>query len=353
MTDRELLVQTKELYEKNGGLIIRFIDKEQRIHTWIQSNTDKTITTRYELIPEHFNSILEKLKCKAALEGTAFCQGKDGEFLFVEMAGKEDRLVICGAGYVGFALAKLAVFSGIRTIILEDRADFAGKAEASGADKVLCGPFEEEIRGLEDDKATAYVIMTRGHSYDKKCLLEIACKKSYYVGMMGSKTRAAMMREELKNSRISDDWISRLHSPVGLDIGAQTPEEIAVSVLAEIILERSRTGMSMRNGYEVFCRALQNMGDGERFVLSTILERRGSAPRKEGTHFIVTESGKTFGTIGGGKLEADIIQASKDMLAHREEYRIEESDLNNRDAAAEGLVCGGHVKVLMETGCNE
>lgn len=352
MTDRELLAQTKELYEKNGGLIIRFIDKEQKIHTWIQSNTDEGMTRIYESIPEHLNIMFQKLKKKAAVEGTAFCQGKNGELLFVEIAGKEDRLVICGAGYVGFALAKLAVFSGIRTIILEDRADFAGKAEASGVDKVLCGPFEESIRNLDDNESTAYVIMTRGHSYDKKCLLEIAYKKSYYVGMMGSKTRAAMIREELKKSGISDEWISQIHSPVGLDIGAQTPEEIAVSVLAEILLERSRTGGSMRNGYEVFRQALQNMEEGERFVLSTILERRGSAPRKEGTHFIVTELGKTFGTIGGGKLEADIIQASKDMLAHREECRIEESDLNNRDAASEGLVCGGHVKVLMETGCN-
>lgn len=352
MTDRELLVQTKKLYEKNGGLIIRFIDQKQRIHTWIQSNTDERIAKKCETIPEHFNIILEKLKCKAALEGTAFCQGENGEILFVEVAGKEDRLVICGAGYVGFALAKLAVFSGIRTIILEDREDFAGKAKLSGVDKVLCGPFEEEIRGLEDDEATAYVIMTRGHSYDKKCLLEISRKKSYYVGMMGSRTRAAMMREEMKKSGISDDWISRLHSPVGLDIGAQTPEEIAVSVLAQIIFERSRTGISMRTGYEIFNKALQNMEDGERFVLSTIIERQGSAPRKEGTHFIVTESGKTFGTIGGGKLEADIVQAARDMFVNREVCRVEESDLNNRDAAEEGLVCGGHVRVLMEAGCN-
>lgn len=350
MTDRELLAQIKELYEKNGGMIIRFVDKEQKNHTWIQSNMDKEDTGLCKSIPEKFHTILREAKKKAAVKGTAVYQGEEGEILFVEMAGKEDRLVICGAGYVGAALAKLAVFSGIRTIILEDREEFAGKVADFGVDQVLCGPFEEKIRTLEDDEATAYVIMTRGHSYDKKCLLEIAHKKSYYVGMMGSRTRAAMMREELKKAGISEEWVSKLHSPVGLEIGAQTPEEIAVSVLAELLRERSRTGAAMRTGYEVFRQAFHNMKEGERFVLSTILERRGSAPRKEGTHFIVTESGDTFGTIGGGKLEADIINAAKEMLAKKEECRIEESDLNNLNAAEEGLVCGGHVKVLMESG---
>lgn len=149
---------------------------------------------------------------------------------------------------------------------------------------------------------------------------------------------------------IDREWTKRLHAPIGLKIGAQTPEEIAVSVMAEILQERSKAGCSMKTGYEVFRHALENIQEGERFVLSTILERRGSAPRKEGTHFIVSESGNCFGTIGGGKLEADIVRASQEMMKQGEDWRIEESDLNNRDAADEGLVCGGHVKVLMETG---
>ncbi|MFR7443224.1 MAG: XdhC family protein [Sellimonas intestinalis] len=105
-------------------------------------------------------------------------------------------------------------------------------------------------------------------------------------------------------------------------------------------------------GTRCFRQALTCLKEGERFVLATILERQGSAPRKEGTHFIVGESGQCFGTIGGGKLEADIVQAAMEMMTHGERIRIESSDLNNRDAAEEGLVCGGQVRVLMEAGVN-
>lgn len=120
------------------------------------------------------------------------CHGldEDGGFLFLENAEKEDRIVICGAGYVGHALAKLSVFAGIRTIVLEDREYFAELAKKSGAHEVICLPFDEAVRSLNDEKNTAYVVMTRGHAYDQKCLMEIAKKESYYTGMMGSRTRA-------------------------------------------------------------------------------------------------------------------------------------------------------------------
>ena len=98
---------------------------------------------------------------------------EDGGFLFLENAEKEDRIVICGAGYVGHALAKLSVFAGIRTIVLEDREYFAELAKKSGAHEVICLPFDEAVRSLNDEKNTAYVVMTRGHAYDQKCLMEI------------------------------------------------------------------------------------------------------------------------------------------------------------------------------------
>ena len=352
MTDTEFLERIKSLYEKDGGMIVRLAEKGGKVRTWILKNQEELKEEKTEMIPEKWKERIRKLYQKASLSGTAMDWDEDGGFLFLENAEKEDRIVICGAGYVGHALAKLSVFAGIRTIVLEDREYFAELAKKSGAHEVICLPFDEAVRSLNDEKNTAYVVMTRGHAYDQKCLMEIAKKESYYTGMMGSRTRAAMMREELEKAGIDREWTKKLHAPIGLKIGAQTPEEIAVSVMAEILQERSKAGCSMKTGYEVFRHALENMQEGERFVLSTILERRGSAPRKEGTHFIVSESGNCFGTIGGGKLEADIVRASQEMMKQGEDWRIEESDLNNRDAADEGLVCGGHVKVLMETGKN-
>lgn len=171
-------------------------------------------------------------------------------------------------------LAKLSVFAGIHTILLEDRKDFADRAKETGAQEIICRPFDKAIRDLTEEANTAYVVMTRGHAYDEKCLLEIAKKESYYVGMMGSKTRSAMMREELRLAGVSAEWINRLHAPIGLSIGAQTPEEIAVAVLAQILSERSRVGNPLRAGYEVFRQALTCLKEGERFVLATILERQ-------------------------------------------------------------------------------
>ena len=350
MTDRAFLCRMKALYEKEGGLIVRLLDRKQQIRTWIwdqEEGKDSIVGSDDQRMKEEICDLAKE----AWARGTALRKRGSGEMLFLETVGKEDRMVICGAGYVGSALAKLSVFAGIHTILLEDRKDFADRAKETGAKEIICRPFDKAIRDLTEEANTAYVVMTRGHAYDEKCLLEIAKKESYYVGMMGSKTRSAMMREELRLAGVSAEWINRLHAPIGLSIGAQTPEEIAVAVLAQILSERSRVGNPLRAGYEVFRQALTCLKEGERFVLATILERLGSAPRKEGTHFIVGESGQCFGTIGG-KLEADIVQAAMEMMTHGVRIRIESSDLNNRDAAEEGLVCGGQVRVLMEAGVN-
>lgn len=338
MLNRTILHQIKELYEQDGGWIISSIGKGGK-----GKKTVLLLGERYE-DPEW-----NQWKKAVAEKGTLLVKTAEKE-VFIEAAEKKDRVVICGAGYVGASLARLSVFAGIRTIVIEDRAYFAEKAREAGADLVLCGKFEEMLTNLQDEKNSAFVIMTRGHGFDQRCLMKVAEKQSYYVGMMGSKTRAAMMRQELKKQGISEEWVERLHTPIGLDIGAQTPEEIAVSVLAEIILERTKSGSGRKEGHEVFEKACTGLESNERFVLATILDRNGSAPRKEGTHFIVSEKGVSFGTIGGGKLEADVCKEAEKMLADGRERKILQADLNNMAAAEEGLVCGGNVRVLLELG---
>ena len=220
MTDREFLERIKSLYEKDGGMIVRLAEKGGKVRTWILKNQEELKKEKTELIPEKWKERIRKLYQKASLSWTAMDWDEDGGFLFLENAEKEDRIVICGAGYVGHALAKLSVFAGIRTIVLEDREYFAELAKKSGAHEVICLPFDEAVRSLNDEKNTAYVVMTRGHAYDQKCLMEIAKKESYYTGMMGSRTRAAMMREELEKAGIDREWTKRLHAPIGLKIGA-------------------------------------------------------------------------------------------------------------------------------------
>ena len=164
--------------------------------------------------------------------------------------------------------------------------DFADRAKETGAQEIICRPFDKAIRDLTEEANTAYVVMTRGHAYDEKCLLEIAKKESYYVGMMGSKTRSAMMREELRLAGVSAEWINRLHAPIGLSIGAQTPEEIAVAVLAQILSERSRVGNPPCRVRGVSSGAYVSER-GREICSCHNFGETGSAPRKEGTHFIV------------------------------------------------------------------
>ena len=348
MLDRTFLNDVKKLYERSGGWILTLTDETGSKKKWILENKKEGLAE----IPEPLQQQICILKKETAISGIKEWN-YEGERVFLEMAAKKDRIIICGAGYVGNALARLSGFVGIYTIVLEDREFFAQKAREAGADEVICKPFDEAIASLDDEKNSAYVIMTRGHAYDQKCLTEVAKKEAYYVGMMGSATRASMMKEELIHAGINKEWTENLHTPIGLKIGAQTPEEIAISVIAEILSERKKAGCGMKEGHEVFECACRKLKTGERFVLATILERKGSAPRREGTHFIVSESGETFGTIGGGKLEADVTEAAQDMLSKYLETRIIKADLNNRQASEEGLVCGGTVTVLLEMGINK
>lgn len=351
MLDRENLKKIKELYEKDGGWILSRIENGRCTGKWILAEAEVREAGAAERLPEPIKrEFLKKLE-EAGKNGTCFSEWEEGSGLFIQAAQQKDRLVICGGGYVGCALAKLSVFAGIRTVVLEDREEFAKKAARTGAE-IINAPFETAIQSLPDEKNTAFAVMTRGHAHDQKCLMEIADKKAYYVGMMGSRKRAALMKEELLKSGIPEGFAERLHVPIGLKIGAQTPEEIAVAVMAEIFMERSKAGCGMKEGYEVFESAYHSLGKGEKFVLATILKRKGSAPRREGTCFIVGESGRYCGTIGGGKLEADVAGEAGKMFLDNRENTILRADLDNRDAAGEGLVCGGTVEVLLEMGKN-
>ena len=164
MTDREFLDRIKSLYEKDGGMLVHLAVKGKEIRTWILKNPEELQEEKTESIPEKSKERIRELYRKASILGTAMHWDEDGGFLFLEAAEKEDRIVICGAGYVGHALAKLSVFAGIRTIVLEDREYFAKLAKKSGAHEVICLPFDEAVQSLNDEKNTAYVVMTRGHT---------------------------------------------------------------------------------------------------------------------------------------------------------------------------------------------
>lgn len=297
--------------------------------------------------------------------------------LFRETLGHTKTLVVCGAGYVGQAVIRLGKVLGWHVVSIDDRVDFAGQAKLAGADRVICDEFAHALSGaFEEEKSlqagapekaessredvpfsydadTFFVVVTRGHSWDAQCLHEILKHPFGYLGMMGSRVRSARMRDRLLDEGFSRETVDKLHAPVGLKIGAQTPSEIAVSILAEII--QVRQSMPQDNVFpDDLMESILESGEGKA-VLVTIVACRGSAPRKAGTRMLVKADGTTKETVGGGCMEAEIVRRARDILSEVSDGKLRQGycenytvDLTGRSGNASDMVCGGITQVILE-----
>ena len=172
---------------------------------------------------------------EAALEGAA-CGG-DVE-VFLERYGRPPEVVIFGAGHVGRALARLVFDTGMPVLTWDERAEFANGEHIPWGRTLAC-PLEEVFsRGLVLHPASYVVIVTRGHALDADVVKLLEGRTCAYIGMIGSRRKIAFVRERLIADGVAPGHIDRIYQPVGLPIRAETPEEIAVSILAEIIAVR-------------------------------------------------------------------------------------------------------------------
>ena len=148
------------------------------------------------------------------------------------------ELVIVGAGHVAQPLALLGSMLDFRVTVLDDRPEFATRERFPGADRVMVADFADPLADIEVGDRTSIVLVTRGHRHDYDCLRELARRGALprYLGMIGSKRRVRAAFEQLAAEGVPADWLARVHAPLGLDIGAETPAEIAVAVAAEIVL---------------------------------------------------------------------------------------------------------------------
>ncbi len=166
-------------------------------------------------------------------KGGMLCGGKM-EVLF-EPIGTRDRLIIFGAGHVGKVLAKLAPDCGFWTIVVDPREEFATRENLPKANQILCKPYGQALKELTFDANTFVVVVTNSHAYDELVLKHCAPLKSAYLGAIGSDTKTKKILGDLKKEGISPQVIEGIHMPIGLNIGAQTPEEIGISIMAELI----------------------------------------------------------------------------------------------------------------------
>ncbi len=149
------------------------------------------------------------------------------------------RLVIVGAGHVGQGVAELAAKADFDVWVVDDRAQYANRERFPTAEKLVVGPIEEVLSGLEITKQTYALIVTRGHGHDEEALFHLAPTAAPYVGLIGSRRKIKLIFASLSGQGISEEALARVSAPVGLDIGSQTVPEIAVSIVAELIARRN------------------------------------------------------------------------------------------------------------------
>ncbi|MGH9376563.1 MAG: XdhC family protein [Terriglobia bacterium] len=163
--------------------------------------------------------------------------------IFIEPILAAPALYLFGGGHVSLAISRIAEMAGFETIIADDREAFANHQRFPGAAQLYSGPWEEIFPQLHPNRFSYLVIATRGHKGDLACLRWAVASGARYVGMVGSRRKLIEFFKVLEREGVQPEQLDRMHSPVGLDIGALTPEEIAVSVVAEMIAVRRNAAL--------------------------------------------------------------------------------------------------------------
>jgi xanthine dehydrogenase accessory factor len=159
--------------------------------------------------------------------------------VFINILASAPKLLICGGGHIAIPLAKFARRLGYRVTVLDDRPDFAHPSRFPDC-KVVAKEFAEALQDMSLGPFTYVVVITRGHEHDVDCLVEILNKKTAYVGLIGSRRRVRIVLEVLENTGIPRERLKTVFTPIGIPIGAESPEEIAVSIVSELVCVRRK-----------------------------------------------------------------------------------------------------------------
>lgn len=264
---------------------------------------------------------------------------QDGTELLVEIFRKNPRLIILGGGHVSCPVAKIGKMLGFHVTVMDDRADFLTEERFPDADERILGGFEQLSEKIPSYENAYYVVVTRGHTGDSVCARQILKRPYVYFGMIGSKTKVKLTREKLLTEGFTPAQLDSIHAPIGLPIGGQLPEEIAVSIMAEIVQTKNAN-------YAAFTdeKVAQAVLEGKRGTMLTIIKKSGSSPRGTGSKMFVCCDGTVYGSIGGGSVEYEAVKhAAEGKETETQRYNLSISDDRNL-----GMICGGNVEVLFE-----
>lgn len=169
-------------------------------------------------------------------------EGLSGARVLFERIEPEPHIVVCGAGHVGASLARLAATLGYRVTLVDDRADFVVRERFAGEPFALVAAEEgwgAALAGVVGTgRGVSVAVVTRGHNEDEECMRAVLAGRPDYVGMIGSRRRTNIVLAQLREAGFAEELLREVRAPVGLDIGAVSPEEVALSILSEIVAHR-------------------------------------------------------------------------------------------------------------------
>ena len=263
------------------------------------------------------------------------------------------RLILFGGGHVSQPLCRYAADLGFGVTVVDDRPSFANSVRFPDAERVVCDAFPKAIRELRVTRYDFVCVITRGHRHDAACLRELLPgTMPRYLGLIGSRRRTIELFKMLEGEGFDRAKIDLVHTPIGLPIGAETPKEIAVSILAELIQQRSSRSAA-REAERLALTShepelLQYLREKrEDCALALVVQKSGSTPVPTGAVMAVDRLGTITGTVGGGCGEHEILNHALETL-RTGQARLVTLDMSNDVAEEEGMVCGGRMQVWIE-----
>ena len=185
----------------------------------------------------------------------------DGDEVFIQGFTAPASLVLIGGGHVNLAVARIAQMLGFHIMVTDDRREFANKERFPMAEEVAVAPYDRGLEAFPITPNTAIVVATRGHRFDDNALEEAARSSASYVGLIGSKRKTIMVYESLLKRGIPLERVRSIHAPIGLDLGGRMPEEIAVSIMAELVAFRNgHSGGAMKLDDKQIDRLVKKVG---------------------------------------------------------------------------------------------
>ena len=295
------------------------------------------------------------------------CQVKHNNHLLelmIEPLSPPPTLLVLGSGHIAECLVSIGHLLCYEVIVVDDRPEFANPLKLPMADQIWCGSFSEMLPNVSLHSHCFAVLATRGHQTDAIALSYLINKQIPYIGMVGSKRKIRSIYTLLDKQGIHVSQHKNVYAPVGLDINSETPQEIALSILAEVQLIRyggsGRTLSSMdqqpkvhsndkqrnRPDLDLFRKMASAQEKNEPFAAITVIETAGHVPRGTGTRMMVSADGRIDGTIGGGRRESELIELSLKCLTEGEPHRATVHFSGTYDSFQP--VCGGSFEFFIQ-----